>query len=160
MVSGGQQRDSAILTHVSILPQTPLPSRLPHNIEQSSLCYTVGPYWLSILIITVSACWSHTPYLITLSPPSNPHHLTISQMATSFNPPDRLWVVLPHPVARWGVWAEGRWPHKVTQLFSGTAGLKAQLCLNLKSMHLITHAMPCLLFFFLSFEPEGEGGRI
>ena len=31
------------------LPQTPLPSRLLHNIEQSSLCYTVGPCWLSIL---------------------------------------------------------------------------------------------------------------
>ena len=25
--------------HVSILPQTPLPCRLPHSIEQSSLCY-------------------------------------------------------------------------------------------------------------------------
>ena len=37
IVSGGQQRDSAIHSHVSILPQTPRPSRLPHNIEQSSL---------------------------------------------------------------------------------------------------------------------------
>ena len=37
---GGPQRDSAIHIHVSILPQTPLPSRLPHNIEQSSLCCT------------------------------------------------------------------------------------------------------------------------
>ena len=36
-VSGGQQRDSTIDIHVSILPQTPLPSRLPHNIEQNSL---------------------------------------------------------------------------------------------------------------------------
>ena len=34
---------------VSILPQTPLQSRLPRNIEQSSMCYIVGPYWLSIL---------------------------------------------------------------------------------------------------------------
>ena len=160
LVSGVQQSDSVIQIHVSILFQILFPFRLLQSIEQSSLCYTVGPYWLSILTITVSACWFHTPYLITLFPPSNPHHLTISQMATSFNPPDRLWVVLPHPMARWGVWAEGRWPHKVTQLFSGTAGLKAQLCLNLKSMHLITHAMPCILFFFLSFEPEGEGGRI
>ena len=38
IVSGGLQRDSAIYIHVSILPQTCLPSRLPHNIEQSSLC--------------------------------------------------------------------------------------------------------------------------
>ena len=44
-----QQRDSAIHMHVSILPQTPLPSRLPQNIEQSSMCCTAGPYWLSIL---------------------------------------------------------------------------------------------------------------
>ena len=49
--------------HVPILPQTPLPSRLPHNIEESSLCYTVGPCWLSILNIAVSTCWSQTPYL-------------------------------------------------------------------------------------------------
>ena len=32
-----------------ILPQTPLPSRLPYNIDQSSLCYHIGPCWLSIL---------------------------------------------------------------------------------------------------------------
>ena len=49
MVSGEQRKDSAIHTHVSILPQTPLPSRLPHNVEQSSLCCTAGPCWLSIL---------------------------------------------------------------------------------------------------------------
>ena len=40
-VSGGQQRDSTIHLHVSVLPQTPLPSRLPHNTEQSSQGYTV-----------------------------------------------------------------------------------------------------------------------
>ena len=38
IVSGGQQRDSAVYVHESILSQTPLPSRLPHNIEQSFLC--------------------------------------------------------------------------------------------------------------------------
>ena len=42
-VSGGQQKGSAIHIHVSILPQTPLPSRLPYNIEKSSLCYTKAP---------------------------------------------------------------------------------------------------------------------
>ena len=41
IVSGAQQSDSAIHIHVSILPQTPLPSRLPHNIEQSSPRSTV-----------------------------------------------------------------------------------------------------------------------
>ena len=53
IVSGTQQSDSVVHIHVSILPQTPLPSRLPHNIEQSSQCYTVGPCWLSILNIAV-----------------------------------------------------------------------------------------------------------
>ena len=49
IASGRQQRDSVIPIHVSILPQTPLLSRLPCSTEQSSLCSTVGPPWLSIL---------------------------------------------------------------------------------------------------------------
>ena len=61
MVSGGQQRDSAIHIHGSFLPQTPLPSRLPHNTEQSSLCYTVGPCWFSILNMAVCACQPKLP---------------------------------------------------------------------------------------------------
>ena len=61
IVSGGQGRDSAMYKHVSILPQTPLPSRLPHNIEQSSLCCSGGPCWLSILNIVVCACPSQAP---------------------------------------------------------------------------------------------------
>ena len=44
-----QQRDSAIHIQISILPQTPFPSRLAYSTEQSSMCYTVGPCWLSIL---------------------------------------------------------------------------------------------------------------
>ena len=56
IVSGGKLSNSTIHIHVSILPQTPLPSRLPHNIEQSSLCYTVGPCALSVLNITVNNC--------------------------------------------------------------------------------------------------------
>ena len=49
IVSGEQWRDSDMHIHISILPQTLLPSKLPHSIEQSSMCYTVGPCWLSIL---------------------------------------------------------------------------------------------------------------
>ena len=61
-VSGEQQRDSAIWDvyiytytqrYRSILPSTPLPSTLPHNIEQSSTCYIVGRCWLSILKIAI-----------------------------------------------------------------------------------------------------------
>ena len=48
--------------HVAILPQPSLPSTLPHNIEQSSLCYTEGPCCLSILIFTYkykNSCHCH-----------------------------------------------------------------------------------------------------
>ena len=48
--SGEQQRDTAIHVHVSLLSQTPLLSSRPHNIEQSSLCYT-GNYTGSLLVI-------------------------------------------------------------------------------------------------------------
>ena len=41
-VSGRQQRSLARHIHVSILPQTPFPSRLQHNIEQSSLHTMLG----------------------------------------------------------------------------------------------------------------------
>ena len=60
IVSGGQQRDSATHIHEPILPQTPLPTRLPHDMEQSSLSFIMGPYWLSILNIAVCTCPSHT----------------------------------------------------------------------------------------------------
>ena len=56
IVSGEEWRDSAIHIPVSTLPQTPLPSRLPHNIEQSPLCPTGGRCWLSILNTAVSTC--------------------------------------------------------------------------------------------------------
>ena len=61
IVSDEQQRDSAMPKHVSILPQTPLPSRLPHNSEQRSLCYLVDLYWLYILNIAGCTCPSQTP---------------------------------------------------------------------------------------------------
>ena len=57
IVLGELWRDSANHTHATILPQTPLLPRLPHNIEQSPLCYTVGPCWLSILNTVVCACF-------------------------------------------------------------------------------------------------------
>ena len=69
MASGGQQRDSDVRIHVAILPQTPLPPRLPHNIKQSSLCCTVG---LSLSILLSDFIYS----LLSLCPlnefPQNP----------------------------------------------------------------------------------------
>ena len=62
LVSGVQQSDSVIHIHVSILFQILFPLRSLHNIEQSPLCYTVGPCWLSILNIAVCTCQSQSPY--------------------------------------------------------------------------------------------------
>ena len=59
-------------------PQTPLPSRLLHNIEQNSLCCIVGLCWLSILNIAECTCWSQTPYLF---PHSSPPPETISSFS-------------------------------------------------------------------------------
>ena len=70
IASGGQQEQSVIHTHIPILSQTPLPSRLPHNMEQSSLCYTVGHFRLSTLNITLCTWTPQTP-LLSL-PPSFP----------------------------------------------------------------------------------------
>ena len=61
IVSDAQQSDSAIQVHVSILPQTPLPSKLPYNIEQSTLCYTVRPGDGGLIIKlcpTLAAAWT------------------------------------------------------------------------------------------------------
>ena len=69
--------------HVSILPQTLLPSRLPHNTEQISLCYTVGPCWLSILNIEVCTYRSQT--LLTISFSHSSLLATISLFSKSVN---------------------------------------------------------------------------
>ena len=53
LVSGVQHSDSVIPIHVSILFQILFLCRLLDNVEQSSLCCTVGPCWLSILNIAV-----------------------------------------------------------------------------------------------------------
>ena len=68
IVSGEQQRDSAIHSHVSILPQTLLPPRLPENTEHSFPCYTVGA-WLS-LSNTYPSMYMSIPNSLTI-----PHHL-------------------------------------------------------------------------------------
>ena len=47
LVSTAQQSDSVIHIHISILFGIIFPFRLLHNTEQSSLCYRVGPCWLS-----------------------------------------------------------------------------------------------------------------
>ena len=58
-------------SYTCILFQILFPSRLLRNAEQSSLCYTVDPCWLSILNIAVCRCQSQTPDLsLTHLPPT------------------------------------------------------------------------------------------
>ena len=72
IVSGEQQRDSAIHIHVFIRPPSPPPIQTAHDIEQSSMCYTVGPCWLSILDTTVCTCQSKLlNYFPPVLPPGN-----------------------------------------------------------------------------------------
>ena len=73
MVLDEQQRDSSVHINVSILPQAPLPYRLPQDTEQSSMYYTVGLCWLSILNTAVCTCPSQTPSLPlpSILPPDN-----------------------------------------------------------------------------------------
>lgn len=61
IVSDRQQKDSALYMHISILPQIPLKSKVPHNIEQvpSAMQVLMGyPYmyylfiWLYCVIVT------------------------------------------------------------------------------------------------------------
>ena len=70
IISGGQQRDSSIRIHVSILPQTPFSSRLPHNIEQSSLCL----YNKTLLVIhfKCSSVYMSIPNSLTIPLPHSP----------------------------------------------------------------------------------------
>ena len=53
--------------HSSIHFQIVFPFILLQNIEQSSLCHTVGPYWVSILNIIVCICQSQTVNVTTLA---------------------------------------------------------------------------------------------
>ena len=49
-----------IYIYIFFLFQNLFSHRLSQNIEQSSLCCTVGPCWLSVLYIVVCICQSQT----------------------------------------------------------------------------------------------------
>ena len=70
ILSGGQQRDSIIHTHVPILPK--LPSHPGFHMTLSRvLCYTVGPCWLPIL--NIAAVYKLIPSSLTIPSP-HPFH--------------------------------------------------------------------------------------
>ena len=63
LVSDVQQSDSVTCIQVAILFQIFCPFRLLQNIEQHSVCYTVGHCWLSILNVAVCTCQYQTSSL-------------------------------------------------------------------------------------------------
>ena len=60
LVTGVQKSESVIYIHISTLFQILFLHRPLQSIEQSSLCYTVGPHQLSILYIAVCICQSQS----------------------------------------------------------------------------------------------------
>ena len=71
LVSGVQQGDSVIHIHIFTLFRILFPFSLLQNIEQNSLCYTVGLCWLTILHIVACTYQSPNPSLF-LPPPFSP----------------------------------------------------------------------------------------
>ena len=57
LVSHVQQSDSGIHIHVSVLFQILFSFRLLQSIEQSSLCYTVGPVDCLFYIVVCIICY-------------------------------------------------------------------------------------------------------
>ena len=76
LVSGVQQSDSVIYTYISIFPDS-FPLEFIKNIKYSYLCYTVDPWWSSILSVTVCICKSQIPNSFLFS--------TLSRLPRWFN---------------------------------------------------------------------------
>ena len=59
MLCSFQEYSKVIQLYVCILFQIPFLLRLLQNIEQTSLCYAVGPCWLSILntVVYITSIW-------------------------------------------------------------------------------------------------------
>ena len=79
LVSAVQQSKSAIHIHISTLFQVPFPIRSLQSIEQSSLCYTVGSYYL----FYIQQCVYVSPNLPVYPSPTLSSLVTISLFSTS-----------------------------------------------------------------------------
>ena len=84
IASAERQRDSASDIQVSSLPQTPLRSRMPHNIYQCSMCYAEGR---SLLVMHFKYGSMYLSIPNSLAIPSTPHSpapATMSSQCLSF----------------------------------------------------------------------------
>ena len=68
MIVSGEWRGTQPYMYKYLFSLIPLPSRLPHNIEQSSTGYTIGPCWLSIF--RYSRVYMTFPKSLTIPSPS------------------------------------------------------------------------------------------
>ena len=139
IVSGGRQRDSAIRIHVSILPETSLPSRLLYNTERNSLCYKVGPCWLwddSLVAIFLPSWNSHLlnrtcKTLCDLFPfhfsfLHNTKHVPTASPRNPLFPPSLL-IHLSNPFFFWGC-LPGEEPSKTASIRSICSFTQARTC--------------------------------
>ena len=83
IVSGKQWRDSAIHIHGSILPQTPLPSKLPHNTEQSYVLYSSS---LLVICFKYSSLYMSIPKSLTIPSPHSSPLITLSSFSKFVSP--------------------------------------------------------------------------
>ena len=131
MVSGAQQNNSAIHRHISILSQTPLPSRLPRNTEQSSICGTLGPCWLSTLNTAVNDKLCNCP--------SNPSPAQVFSPPFTVTYPSRLHFRCTNSVSSQLVWK-----HSCLHLFS-TDYAQRPVVQSLQTWHWLQITRPRLL---------------
>ena len=94
LVSGAQQSDLVICILTSFLFQILFPCRLLQSIESHSLCYTVGPCWLSVLCIVVCMLISTSEFIPLIPPPTFPmgNHKFVNTGALR---PSRGWLHMP-----------------------------------------------------------------
>lgn len=85
LVSGIQQSDyTHICMYLSTVLQILFPFSLLQNIEQSSLCYTVGPRWLSILFYIGTELINKVVLVLGVQSSDSVIHIHISILFHSF----------------------------------------------------------------------------
>ena len=67
LVLGVQQSESVVHMHICMLLKVLFPYRSLQSTEQSSLCYTEGPYWFSVLYIVMCQSQSSLSLLESVS---------------------------------------------------------------------------------------------
>ena len=97
--------------HVSIVPQTPLPPRLPRNTEQSLLCSTVGPCWCVLHSYRIQEKTLFWDCMWVFMTPDRGSELGVSVVCAAFS---QLLKVQRSPLFLWSQLAEDRTGYKAS----------------------------------------------